>query len=210
MERRKDELFVRRLAWAMTCGDLEQVRRGFSEIFLPKGDDPNDPRGREYYEDRIEVMAELCRAWEDPLYGVVLIENIPYTWETVYEQQFLAWLQQLVHRGHSFEEAFNEAKARTIEFSGSFGTHVIYELDQYDRAPVDVWADRLSNQGIEPTKALKMAEDLVRLLRQLYLVGTDEEFAVELFCAEELELRQTIIESLGHAAVADNFVHATA
>jgi len=90
MQRDINTRIMEELAAAMVNGNLELARKALSEAFLFRGDDPNYPHDREYYEDFVEVLSECFRCWEDPLYGVVLIDETRYEWETTHELQFLA------------------------------------------------------------------------------------------------------------------------
>jgi len=102
-----------------------------------------------------------------------------------------------VHRGQGFEEAFKEAKERLIELSDPRHGRLVYDLDEDDHILVEVWEARLTERGFAPKKAHDMAQDIVRLLRQLYLVEADKEFVDDFFCDYERDQRETVLARLG-------------
>lgn len=181
---------------AMVNGDLDLARKILSEALLPRGDDPNYPHTREYYEDFVEVLVECVRTDRDPLYGAILIGGVPFEWETTQEMQFLTWIRQLVKRGRNFEEAFEEARQLILELTDVRHDQVVYDLEEDDHILVRVWQERLTERGIELKKAQQMADDIVRLLQQIYLVEADEAFVEEFFSEYERELRQVLLERL--------------
>lgn len=106
--------------------------------------------------------------------------------KTIFEEDFLLWLNLYLNRGLGFNDAWISAqKALTKTSDGRITKYELNEGDQYD---LELWIERLSDFGMSQESLEPMAKEILQLLRRIYLSTTGSWFSEE----DELRSRELL------------------
>ena len=176
-ERKMEKMSVRRSPedYGFDRESWKNVQMRFYESEL------NDPELRDLYLDCVEVHVETLWA-----VGRTEILGREFFTRWSVEMKFLQWLNLYLSRGMDFEEAWFpavEALSTTEEGRGiayedldELGEEVWEEYEQslewyldddIYRPRVEAWTEQLVDFGMSQDKAEDMAEELIRLLREI-------------------------------------------
>jgi|SRR5271157_957944 len=191
------ETEIKRLISLTFSDDPMERREGFQFLF---GNPPESIQSIDQHaaEDIVEfhvLAGPTC--WDG--FPVVTIGGHECESETIFELEFLSFLSREIERGSSFTESWTRA-ARLI-WALNRVPCVVYELTHEDQSEIDVWVDRIVNNGVQLTEATDLARGITALLRQIWLTQKDDWYDGDLELSDQDQSdRNILLEKLGSTA----------
>jgi hypothetical protein len=192
--------------------DPRFVREFWTEILINRRvDDVDNPCSEcpeadiQYYRQYIEMIVEnFSLIWERPENKCIQIAGEEYEWETSEERSVLFWIRESVKKGLEFREACLRAIALAKRSAGI--NYLIYEwIPASDDLEREFWIERMEKQGINTDEAQSLATEIVRLVRQEYLIRVYFYFYDELYSEEDRAVGAALVEKLTQPQYSDAY-----
>lgn len=195
MNKTQVETEIKRLISLTFSDDPMERREGFNFLF---GNPPERIQSIDQHaaEDVVEfhvLAGPTC--WDG--FPVVTIAGHECESETIFELEFLTFLSRAIERGSSFTQGWT--RAVRLMWALERVPCVVHELTHEDQSEIDVWVDRIVNNGAQLTEAADLARGITALLRQIWLTQKDDWYSEDIkleMSDQDWEDRRILLEKL--------------